>query len=40
VTLPLDPAAVAALTGPATVQYLEEPEAGGAVIAEVKTVIR
>ncbi len=39
-TFPLEPAAVAALTGPVTVQYVAEPEAGGAVLAEFKTVLR
>ncbi len=30
----------AAIAGPATIQYVEEPEAGGGVLAELKTVIR
>ena len=40
VSFPLDPQVAAALVGPATVQYVEEPEAGGRVIAETQTVIR
>lgn len=40
VELPLDPAVAATLAGPATIQYVEEPEAGGRVIAEIKTTIR
>jgi len=36
----LDAEDVAKLSGPVTVQYIEEPEAGGRVMAEVKTVLR
>jgi P pilus assembly chaperone PapD len=39
VNLALTDEQAAALTGPATVQYIEDPEAGGRVMAEVKTVI-
>jgi hypothetical protein len=40
VHLPLPPELAPLLKGPATVQYVEDPEAGGRVIAEVQTVIR
>jgi hypothetical protein len=40
VTFAVDPAIVAQISGPATVQYVDEPEAGGGVIAETRTVIR
>jgi hypothetical protein len=40
VNLPINATMAAALAGPATIQYLEEPEAGGKLIAEVQTVIR
>jgi P pilus assembly chaperone PapD len=40
VEIGLPPAAVAALAGPATIQYIEDPEAGGKVIAELQTVLR
>jgi hypothetical protein len=40
VTFAIDPTIVAQLAGPATVQYVDEPEAGGGVIAETRTVIR
>lgn len=40
VSFPIDAQVAAQLTGPATVQYLEEADAGGRVIAETQTVIR
>ena len=40
VRLVLDEAVAAGLTGPATIQYLEDQEAGGRVLAEIQTVIR
>jgi P pilus assembly chaperone PapD len=39
VSVPIDATIAAALAGPATIQYVEEPEAGGKIIAEVQTVI-
>lgn len=40
VSFPIDAQLAAQLAGPATVQYLEEADAGGRVIAETQTVIR
>jgi P pilus assembly chaperone PapD len=40
VTFPVDAALSAQLKGPATIQYLEDIDAGGGVIAELQTVIR
>ncbi len=40
VSLPVPPELAAQLIGPATIQYIEEPEAGGRVLAEIQTVIR
>lgn len=40
VSFPIDAQTAAQLAGPATVQYLEEADAGGRVIAETQTVIR
>lgn len=40
VSFSLDAEDVAKLIGPVTIQYLEEPDAGGRVMAEVKTVLR
>jgi P pilus assembly chaperone PapD len=40
ISFPIDAATAAALAGPATIQYLEEPEAGGRMIAETQTVIK
>lgn len=40
VSFPIDAEVAAQLAGPATVQYLEEADAGGRVIAETQTVIR
>jgi P pilus assembly chaperone PapD len=40
VVFPIDAALVAKLKGPATIQYLEDIDAGGGVIAELQTVIR
>jgi P pilus assembly chaperone PapD len=40
VHLPIPPELVPLLVGPATIQYVEEPEAGGRVIAEVQAVIQ
>jgi len=40
VSFPIDTQTAAQLAGPATVQYLEEADAGGRVIAETQTVIR
>jgi P pilus assembly chaperone PapD len=36
----LPEAALAALVGPVTIQYIEDPEAGGKVLAELQTVLR
>jgi P pilus assembly chaperone PapD len=40
VVFPIDAALAAKLKGPATIQYLEDIDAGGGVIAELQTVIR
>jgi hypothetical protein len=40
VRIALDEAVAAAMTGPVTIQYVEDAEAGGKVMAEVKTVLR
>ncbi len=40
IKLPLDPVSFAALTGPVKIEYLEDVDAGGALIAELSTVIR
>lgn len=40
VRLPLEPAVAAMLTGPVLVQYLEDSDAGGGVIAELRTQLR
>jgi hypothetical protein len=40
VSLPLPPEVAPLVTGSLTIQYLEEPEAGGALIAETRTVLR
>jgi P pilus assembly chaperone PapD len=40
VHLPLDPDDILAMTGPVTVQYVEELDAGGRVMAEIQTVLR
>ncbi len=40
VRLPVDAAIAAKLKGPVTVQYVEEPEAGGKVLVEVKTILK
>jgi P pilus assembly chaperone PapD len=40
VVFPIDAALAAQLKGPATIQYLEDIDAGGGVIAELQTVIR
>ena len=40
VIFPVDEELVARLKGPATIQYLEDIDAGGGVIAELQTVIR
>ena len=40
IKLPLDPVAFAALNGPVKIEYLEDVDAGGALIAELSTVIR
>ncbi len=40
VRIPVSPEEAAAMKGPVIVQYLEEPEAGGKVLVEVKTVIK
>jgi P pilus assembly chaperone PapD len=40
VVFPVDAALAAQLKGPATIQYLEDIDAGGGVIAELQTVIR
>ena len=40
VELPVDPQVAAQLPGPAKIEYLEEPEAGGGTIAEAQVVIR
>ena len=40
VRLPLDPVSLAQLSGPVKIEYLEDVDAGGALIAELSTVIR
>lgn len=40
VEIGLPPEVMAALAGPATIQYVEDPENGGRVMAEVQTVLR
>lgn len=40
IKLPLDPESFAALNGPVKIEYLEDVDAGGALIAELSTVIR
>lgn len=40
VSLPLPPEVAPLITGALTIQYLEEPEAGGGLIAETRTVVR
>jgi hypothetical protein len=39
-SLPLPPEAVAALKGPVTIQYIEDRDAGGSTLAEVKGVLQ
>ena len=40
VEIGLPPEAVAALKGPVTIQYIEDPESGGKLLAELQTVLR
>lgn len=40
ISFPIPEEVATALSGPATVQYVEDAEAGGAVLAELKTVLR
>lgn len=40
VEIGLPPEAIAALKGPVTIQYIEDPESGGKLLAELQTVLR
>jgi hypothetical protein len=40
VLLPVTPEVAATLAGPVTIQYIEESEVGGKLLAELKTVLR